>query len=119
MVEWDGLENRCTGNGTVGSNPTLSAINLYVRTLRDSPAKFHPNLIEFSLYSANRYINNLLLAFWRFYLIIFHRINPLFYWKSLDVALSIGAPVQQQQKRQEVQCRDSNFRHLLTFLILW
>ena len=26
MVEWDGLENRCTGNGTVGSNPTLSAI---------------------------------------------------------------------------------------------
>ena len=28
MVEWDGLENRCTGNGTVGSNPTLSAINL-------------------------------------------------------------------------------------------
>ncbi len=25
MVEWDGLENRCTGNRTVGSNPTLSA----------------------------------------------------------------------------------------------
>ena len=24
MVEWDGLENRCTGNRTVGSNPTLS-----------------------------------------------------------------------------------------------
>jgi hypothetical protein len=24
-VEWDGLENRCTGNRTVGSNPTLSA----------------------------------------------------------------------------------------------
>ena len=27
MVEWDGLENRCTGNRTVGSNPTLSANN--------------------------------------------------------------------------------------------
>ena len=28
VVEWDGLENRCTGNGTVGSNPTLSAIKI-------------------------------------------------------------------------------------------
>ena len=27
VVEWDGLENRCTGNRTVGSNPTLSAIS--------------------------------------------------------------------------------------------
>ena len=26
MVEGDGLENRCTRMGTVGSNPTLSAI---------------------------------------------------------------------------------------------
>jgi hypothetical protein len=26
VVERDGLENRCTGNRTVGSNPTLSAI---------------------------------------------------------------------------------------------
>ena len=25
MVEWDGLENRCTGNSTQGSNPCLSA----------------------------------------------------------------------------------------------
>jgi hypothetical protein len=25
VVEWDGLENRCTRKGTVGSNPTLSA----------------------------------------------------------------------------------------------
>ena len=25
VVEWDGLENRCAGNRTVGSNPTLSA----------------------------------------------------------------------------------------------
>src|SRR5699024_2203827 len=25
VVEWAGLENRCTGNRTVGSNPTLSA----------------------------------------------------------------------------------------------
>ena len=24
-VEWDGLENRCTGNCTEGSNPSLSA----------------------------------------------------------------------------------------------
>ena len=26
MVDWDGLENRCAGNRTVGSNPTLSAM---------------------------------------------------------------------------------------------
>ena len=25
VVEWDGLENRCTCKRTVGSNPTLSA----------------------------------------------------------------------------------------------
>src|SRR5215467_12483544 len=25
VVEWDGLENRCTGNRTEGSNPSLSA----------------------------------------------------------------------------------------------
>jgi hypothetical protein len=25
VVEWDGLENRCTGNCTEGSNPSLSA----------------------------------------------------------------------------------------------
>ncbi len=36
MVEWDGLENRCTGNRTVGSNPTLSA-SFLLRT-PDSPA---------------------------------------------------------------------------------
>lgn len=26
VVDWDGLENRCTCKRTVGSNPTLSAI---------------------------------------------------------------------------------------------
>ena len=26
VVDWDGLENRCARKGTVGSNPTLSAI---------------------------------------------------------------------------------------------
>ncbi len=26
MVDWGGLENRCAREGTVGSNPTLSAI---------------------------------------------------------------------------------------------
>ena len=26
VVEWDGLENRCGGNSTQGSNPCLSAI---------------------------------------------------------------------------------------------
>jgi hypothetical protein len=26
VVEWDGLENRCAGNCTEGSNPSLSAI---------------------------------------------------------------------------------------------
>ena len=29
-VEWDGLENRCTGNCTEGSNPSLSAIKLKI-----------------------------------------------------------------------------------------
>ena len=28
VVDWDGLENRCALAGTVGSNPTLSAIKL-------------------------------------------------------------------------------------------
>ena len=28
MVDWDGLENRCAFTGTVGSNPTLSAMPL-------------------------------------------------------------------------------------------
>ena len=27
MVDWDGLENRCASDGTVGSNPTLSSIS--------------------------------------------------------------------------------------------
>ena len=27
MVEWDGLENRCAGNRTEGSNPSLSAMS--------------------------------------------------------------------------------------------
>ena len=26
MVEWDGLENRCAGHRTEGSNPSLSAL---------------------------------------------------------------------------------------------
>lgn len=30
MVDWDGLENRCAGNRTVGSNPTLSANYSYM-----------------------------------------------------------------------------------------
>ena len=29
MVESDGLENRCTLTGTVGSNPTLSAMSIW------------------------------------------------------------------------------------------
>ena len=28
MVDWDGLENRCASDGTVGSNPTLSSTSL-------------------------------------------------------------------------------------------
>ena len=37
MVDWDGLENRCASDGTVGSNPTLSSRN-HLLTLRDVPA---------------------------------------------------------------------------------
>ena len=44
-VEWDGLENRCTGNGTVGSNPTLSAkiINLKIRQFEDLKMRWNLN----------------------------------------------------------------------------
>ena len=43
MVERDGLENRCTRKGTVGSNPTLSAIvpalaSFVVAVLRPAPS---------------------------------------------------------------------------------
>ena len=38
MAEWDGLENRCTREGTVGSNPTPSAkISLFFNGLPPSP----------------------------------------------------------------------------------
>ena len=33
MADRDGLENRCARKGTVGSNPTLSAIDLLVATI--------------------------------------------------------------------------------------
>ena len=36
-VERGGLENRCTGNGTEGSNPSLSAKRL--SRLKQNPAK--------------------------------------------------------------------------------
>ena|GEM_PF-6485532 len=29
VVEWDGLENRCAGNCTEGSNPSLSASSVF------------------------------------------------------------------------------------------
>ena len=32
MVDWDGLENRCTLTGTEGSNPSLSA-NYFSKSL--------------------------------------------------------------------------------------
>ncbi len=34
MVEWGGLENRCGGNATEGSNPSLSVVSsLYEKSL--------------------------------------------------------------------------------------
>ncbi len=44
MVDWDGLENRCTLTGTVGSNPTLSARFFLPQIFSDSPAELrrHP-----------------------------------------------------------------------------
>jgi hypothetical protein len=30
VAEWDGLENRCAGNCTEGSNPSLSANNFTI-----------------------------------------------------------------------------------------
>lgn len=38
MVESDGLENRCAGNGTVGSNPTLSATFSFLRRFFENDA---------------------------------------------------------------------------------
>lgn len=32
VVDWGGLENRCPGNWTVGSNPSLSATDFTGRT---------------------------------------------------------------------------------------
>jgi hypothetical protein len=40
VVEWDGLENRCTGNRTVGSNPTLSAKTLLFFNRLMEPCSF-------------------------------------------------------------------------------
>ena len=34
VVDWDGLENRCAGNRTVGSNPTLSATTYWFFTVK-------------------------------------------------------------------------------------
>ena len=44
VVEWDGLENRCTGNRTVGSNPTLSAI----KSLSLQAVNWQPDAIRFA-----------------------------------------------------------------------
>ena len=33
MADRDGLENRCARKGTVGSNPTLSAIDTQIATI--------------------------------------------------------------------------------------
>ncbi len=42
MVEGDGLENRCTGNCTEGSNPSLSAIYfLYSRICQQDKLRFN------------------------------------------------------------------------------
>ena len=38
MVDRDGLENRCTFTGTVGSNPTLSANPLFLHVRREPKA---------------------------------------------------------------------------------
>ena len=35
VVDWDGLENRCASDGTVGSNPTLSSNNAFTDSHSD------------------------------------------------------------------------------------
>jgi hypothetical protein len=37
VVEWDGLENRCGGNSTEGSNPSPSAIRSVVPLMSQLP----------------------------------------------------------------------------------
>ena len=41
MVEWDGLENRCGGNSTQGSNPCPSAIKSFIYVLRCADGKLY------------------------------------------------------------------------------
>ena len=50
MVESDGLENRCSGNATVGSNPTLSA---EVTGLRQVQVYRLSSLVKFSNFNYN------------------------------------------------------------------
>lgn len=44
MVEWGGLENRCTLTGTVGSNPTPSELIIH-RTVKPIYSK-HGRLLQ-------------------------------------------------------------------------
>lgn len=50
MVEWDGFENRCTGNGTGGSNPTLSAIKAYYQLFTRLSPNFTPNNVRLGVF---------------------------------------------------------------------
>ena len=46
MVDWDGLENRCASDGTVGSNPTLSSTSSSRTRHRTNTGTQSPNSRE-------------------------------------------------------------------------
>jgi hypothetical protein len=58
VVEWDGLENRCTGHRTEGSNPSLSAEMIEacawaVRNRSEVRAKVHEGMARMVAATSN------------------------------------------------------------------
>ena len=44
VVDWDGLENRCALAGTVGSNPTLSARDVFIGDRQGAALSAHRSI---------------------------------------------------------------------------
>ena len=44
VVDWDGLENRCALAGTVGSNPTLSAKDVFIGDRQGAALRAHRSI---------------------------------------------------------------------------
>ena len=61
MVEGDGLENRCGGNLTEGSNPSLSAI-LFAKKWRTKPQGFTPMRDYLSSFICEKIVKKLIIS---------------------------------------------------------